>query len=202
MKFLEVCRDVIKGYRSLYQDGKILHRGISKNNIIIMDAEKEEDLSGMLIRQRSWTMAQAEQDTGLVLWNSWRSRYLKVERTPTATIESFFYVFPWVIIRYGQGTDNDVPTKSRLQGWYTGTYDEIARNKTGDMDKRGFKNITAEFPPQFEGVKHLAKELRHVLFPIRDEVLFIGTYGEPKWVNIRYNDMVNAFDSAIETYRQ
>jgi serine/threonine protein kinase len=49
LEFLEVCRDVIKGHRSLYQDGKILHRDISKNNIIITDAEKEKDPSGMLI---------------------------------------------------------------------------------------------------------------------------------------------------------
>ncbi|KAH0538362.1 hypothetical protein FGG08_005057 [Glutinoglossum americanum] len=49
LKFLEACRDVIKGHRSLYQDGKILHHDISKNNIIITNTEKEEDLSGMLI---------------------------------------------------------------------------------------------------------------------------------------------------------
>ncbi|KAI9768119.1 MAG: hypothetical protein M1839_004200 [Geoglossum umbratile] len=56
LKFLEVCRDVIKGHRSLYQDGKILHCDVSKNNniiiiiiiIIITDAEKEGP-SGMLI---------------------------------------------------------------------------------------------------------------------------------------------------------
>ena len=49
MEFLEACRDVIKGHRSLYQDGKILHRDVPKNNVIITDVEKEEDPSGMLI---------------------------------------------------------------------------------------------------------------------------------------------------------
>ena len=48
LEFLEACRDVIKGHRSLYQDGKILHRDVSKN-VIITDVEKEEDPSGMLI---------------------------------------------------------------------------------------------------------------------------------------------------------
>ncbi|KAI9770677.1 MAG: hypothetical protein M1839_003061 [Geoglossum umbratile] len=206
LEYLEVCRDVIKGHRSLYQDGKILHRDISKNNIIITDAEKEEDPSGMLI---DLDLAK-ELDSGPsgARHRTCTMEFMAIEvlegraHTYRHDLESFFYVFLWVIIRYGQGTDNDLPTKSRLQGWYTGTYDEIARNKTGDMDKRGFKNITAEFPPQFEGVKHLAEELRRVLFPIRDEALFTGTYGEPKWINIIYNDMVNAFDSAIETYRQ
>jgi serine/threonine-protein kinase RIO1 len=40
-EFLEACRDFIKAHRSLYCDGKILHRDISENNIIVTDAEKE-----------------------------------------------------------------------------------------------------------------------------------------------------------------
>jgi hypothetical protein len=57
-----------------------------------------------------------------------------------------------------------LPKTSRLRDWYTGTYDQIARNKKGDVDKREFEEITAEFPPQFEVVKPLAEELRQVLF--------------------------------------
>jgi hypothetical protein len=34
-EFLEACRDFIKAHRSLYYDGKILHRDISENNIIV-----------------------------------------------------------------------------------------------------------------------------------------------------------------------
>jgi hypothetical protein len=48
-EFLETCRDSIKAHRSLYYDGKILHRDISENNIIVMDAEGERDPRGMLI---------------------------------------------------------------------------------------------------------------------------------------------------------
>jgi hypothetical protein len=48
-KLLKVFRNAIKDHRSLYQYGKILHRDISKNNIIIANAEKKEDPSGMLI---------------------------------------------------------------------------------------------------------------------------------------------------------
>ena len=48
-EFLEACRDFIKAHRSLYYDGKILHRDISENNIIVTDAEGEGDPRGMLI---------------------------------------------------------------------------------------------------------------------------------------------------------
>lgn len=52
----------------------------------------------------------------------------------------------------------------RLRGWYTGTYAEIACNKRGDMDKLDLK----AFSPKFERLKPLARELRKVLFPIKE----------------------------------
>jgi hypothetical protein len=42
-------RDAIKGHRSLYQDGGILHQDISPINIIITSATKDGDPKGMLI---------------------------------------------------------------------------------------------------------------------------------------------------------
>jgi hypothetical protein len=36
-----------------------------------------------------------------------------------------------------------------------------------------------EFPLVFEGLKSLAEELRDILFPIREELLFIGIYSNP-----------------------
>lgn len=39
----------MKAHRSLYQDGNILHRNISENNLIITDAEKEGQPKGILI---------------------------------------------------------------------------------------------------------------------------------------------------------
>ena len=175
------------------------------NNVIITNTENEEDPRGILIdldlaKELGSGPSGARHQTGTM-------EFMAIEvlkgkaHTYRHDLESFFYVFLWVIIRYGQETDNNLPTKSRLQGWYTGTYDKIARNKTGDMDKKVFKDITAEFPPQFEDIKPLAEELHHVLFPIRDESLFTGTYSEPKGINSMYDGMINAFDSAIETYR-
>jgi len=42
-------------------------------------------------------------------------------------LESFFYVFLWVIIRYGQGPDKNLPKTSQLRDWYKGTYNQIAK---------------------------------------------------------------------------
>jgi hypothetical protein len=41
-------------------------------------------------------------------------------------LESFFYVFLWVIIRYGQEGVPGLPKTSRLRRWYVGTYQDIA----------------------------------------------------------------------------
>jgi hypothetical protein len=56
----------------------------------------------------------------------------------------------------------------------------------------GFEDITAEFAPEFQGVKDLAEELRIVLFPIRGK-LFTGIYKDR---NIMYDGMINAFNNS------
>jgi len=48
-ELLEVLRDAIKAHRSLYTSGKILHRDISENNIIITDPKEADGFTGMLI---------------------------------------------------------------------------------------------------------------------------------------------------------
>jgi len=127
-------------------------------------------------------------------------------------LESFFYVFTWMCIRYGyenvgDGEETCAPQESivkkrrvrpimtsRLRRWYSATYTEIGQNKLGDMDKNGFEGIIAEFAPRFENLKPLARELRHVLFPIRDGAIFTGTFRDR---DIMYDGMINAFNKAI-----
>jgi hypothetical protein len=48
-ELLEALRDAIRGHRSLLEDGRILHRDISENNIIIINAAAKGDPKGMLI---------------------------------------------------------------------------------------------------------------------------------------------------------
>jgi Fungal protein kinase len=201
-ELLEALRDAIKGHRSLYRDGKILHRDVSKNNIIIADGENEEDPRGLLIdldlaKEMNSGPSGARHRTGTM-------EFMAIEvlegkaHTYRHDLESFFYVFLWVIIRYGQKAYRNASRASRLRGWYTGTYEEIARNKTGDMNKSQFKKITAEFPPEFEDVKWVAEDLRSLLFPIRDGSHFTGTYSDPRMVNVLYDGMINIFDKAID----
>jgi len=114
-------------------------------------------------------------------------------------LESLFYVFIWMCIRYGHEEVADVegtgPIKtSRLRGWYTGTYAEIANTKRGHMDKNGFEDIITEFAPKFEELKQLARELRSVLFPIKDGAIFTGTFRDH---DIMYDGMIDAFSRAI-----
>jgi hypothetical protein len=48
-EFLEACRDVVKALRSLYQDGKILHRDICIKNLTIASRPDEGDAKEVLI---------------------------------------------------------------------------------------------------------------------------------------------------------
>ncbi|KAI9765252.1 MAG: hypothetical protein M1839_005599 [Geoglossum umbratile] len=110
LEFLEACRDVIKGHRSLYQDEKILYRDVSKNNIIITDAEKEEDPSGMLIdldlaKELDSGPSGARHRTGTM-------EFMVIEvlkgkaHTYRHDLESFFYIFLWVIKRCPRVVDS------------------------------------------------------------------------------------------------
>ena len=126
-------------------------------------------------------------------------------------LESLFYVFIWMCIRYGHEDVADVdetnapssksnkrkvrPIRtSRLRGWYTGTYAEIANTKRGHMDKNGFEDIITEFAPKFEDLKQLAQELQSVLFPIKDGAIFTSTFRD---YDIMYDGMINAFSRGI-----
>ena len=203
LEFLEACHDVIKGHRSLYEDGKILHRDISVNNIIITDAQKEGDPKGMLIdldlaKELNSGSSGARHRTGTM-------EFMAIEvlkgtaHTYRHDLESFFYVFLWVVIRHGQKeTLKYRRRKSRLQGWHTGTYDEISRNKLGDIS--AFEDIIVEFPPRFEGLTWLAEEMRDILFGTGRP--FIGTYQHPEDINSIYDEMIDAFAEAIEAYRK
>lgn len=197
-EFLEACRDFVKAHRSLYCDGKILHRDISENNIIITDAEWKEDPTGMIIdldlgKELDGGPSGARHRTGTM-------EFMAIEilegkpHTYRHDLESFFYVFVWII---SQARDKALLKTSRLRRWYAGSYDQTAEIKRGHMDKKAFQGILAEFPQAFHGLKGLAEELRRLLFPIREEALFTGTYHDPERL---YQPMIDAFERAIVGY--
>jgi serine/threonine protein kinase len=187
-ELLQALRDAIKGHKSLLEDGKILHRDVSENNIIIVAFPAEGDPKGRLIdldlaKELGSMPSGATHRTGTM-------QFMAIEvlqgngYTYRHDLESFFYVFLWMCIRISQADmdSGSEPKKtrlsatSRLRRWYTGTYAQIADTKAGHMDKNRFENIVAEFASREERLKQLARELRNVLFPIKDGAIFTGTF--------------------------
>ena len=202
-EFLEACRDAIKGHQSLYQNANILHRDVSKNNIIIADAENDGDPKGMLIdldlaKELNTGPSGGRHRTGTM-------EFMAVEvlqghtHTYRHDLESFLYVFLWTIICYDpESGERSLAGNSKLRRWFTGTYGYIADIKRSHMEKFGFKSILYEFPDIFYGLKELAEELRLALFPIRDGGLYAGTFANSKKL---YKSMIDAFDKAIDRVR-
>jgi serine/threonine protein kinase len=211
-ELLEAIRDAITASTSLLEDGKMLHRDISENNIIIVTLSREGQPKGRLIdmdlgKELNSIPSGASHRTGTM-------QFMAIEvlqgkgRTYRHDLESFFYVFIWMCICYGhdanavtadeQGRARSSgrkanPTKtSILRGWYTSDYKQIANTKLGHMV--GFDEITAEFAPEFHRLRNLAEELRNVLFRTRDLAPFTGTYKDR---SLMYDGMINAFNSAI-----
>ncbi|KAG9230390.1 hypothetical protein BJ875DRAFT_487995 [Amylocarpus encephaloides] len=163
-ELLEALRDAIRGHRSLLELGKILHRDVSENNIIITEIPAEDAPKGRLIdldlaKELDSMPSGARHRTGTM-------QFMAIEvlegkgHTYRHDLESFFFVFVWMCIRYGYAdTGRQKPNKPMrpktniLRGWYTRIYVEIARNKVGDMGKNRFENIIAEFAPNFETLK-------------------------------------------------
>jgi serine/threonine protein kinase len=212
-ELLEALRDAIAGHRSLLEDGKILHRDISENNIIITEHAGDEGPRGQLIgldlaKELDSVPSGASHRTGTMQFM--QSRCFKGGgHTYRHNLESFFYVLLWMCIRYGhedveaEGTTASNGSKSNrrkvrptmtsiLRDWYTGDYKQIANTKRGHMV--GFEDVTAEFAPEFCGLKDLAEDLRNVLFRSRDLAPFTGTYKDR---NIMYGGMIDAFNKAI-----
>ena len=209
-ELLEALRDAIRGHRSLLEDGKILHRDVSENNIIITELPAEDAPKGRLIdldlaKELDGMPSGARHRTGTM-------QFMAIEvlegkgHTYRHDLESFFYVFVWMCIRYGyEGTGRQKskkvmrPKTNILRGWYTGVYTEIANTKQGHVGKNRFENVIAEFAPEFENLKPLARELRSALFPIRDGDIFTGTFHDH---SIMYDRMIEAFDGAITSLRK
>ncbi|KAI9781456.1 MAG: hypothetical protein M1816_002377 [Peltula sp. TS41687] len=202
LELLGALRDAIKAHRSLYVDGNILHRDISENNIIITNPEEADGFRGMLIDLDLATeigsgRSGARFRTGTMEFMAIEV-LLNVDHTYRHDLESFFYVLIWQCGRRGWallGNSKDRPKASLVTRWHTGSFEEIAAIKRGNMEAGGFERLLVkEFPPQFDCMKPLCRELRGILFPIHDNALFIKT---PKDPEILYGPMIHAFDKAI-----
>ena len=104
-ELLEALRDAVAGHRSLLEDGKILHRDVSENNIIITESAAKGAPKGKLIdldlaKELDSVPSGASHRTGTM-------QFMAIEvlqgkgHTYRHDLESMFYVFIWMCIRYG-----------------------------------------------------------------------------------------------------
>jgi serine/threonine protein kinase len=102
LDFLEACQDVVKALKSLYQEGKILHRDIAVKNLIIASQCRERDAKGVLIdldialdlekgTARKGQLVGSEGFMAIGILSS-------DPHTHQHDLESLFYVFLWVAI--------------------------------------------------------------------------------------------------------
>lgn len=102
-ELLKALRDAIKAHRSLYRKGKILHRNISENNIIITDPKEADDFTGMLIdedlaKEIGSGRSGARHQTGTMEFMAIQVLQ-RVAHTYRHDLESFFYVLLWICAR-------------------------------------------------------------------------------------------------------
>ncbi|OAA42147.1 serine/threonine-protein kinase Sgk2 [Metarhizium rileyi] len=205
-ELLEVLRDAIRAHQSLLVKGRILHRDISSNNIIITDTNRQGAFKGMLIdldlaKDQDRERSGARNQTGTMQFMAIQVLRGK-DHTYRHDLESFFYVLLWMCARESWGkaklyVGETPPKTSRLRKWEIGSFEEIADAKRGHMTVDGLEDIMDEFPSGFEMVKPLCLKIRKLLFPLdSDERMMIGTpSGDPAKL---YGGILTAYDEAID----
>ncbi|KAK6365863.1 hypothetical protein LTR64_008699 [Lithohypha guttulata] len=205
---LKAFRDAINAHRELYKR-KILHRDVSYGNIILTDPDQNDGCSGMLIDYdlavqigadgRNETSGEKNMTGTLeymaieILEGAVRKETAGIDHTYRHDLESFFYVFLALCIRYGwkEGTK---PERDVLRNWYDASYGLIARTKRGDMDVDGFEvSLLSNFSPTFDGAKELARTLRNTLFG--KGALYTKAPTDPETL---YKPIIAAFENAIQ----
>ena len=184
-------------------DGKILHRDISENNIIITDPKETNGFTGMLIdaelgKESGSGRSGARHQTGTMEFMAIQVLQ-RVDHTYRYDLESFFYVLLWICARRVwerkfKCSAVNRPKESMLNEWYTGSFKEIARSKMYAMGVDRFKELVDEFPPTCDCIKPLCEKIRGILFPYKNGLL-IGTPPDPS--EELYDHIIEAFDNSI-----
>jgi Fungal protein kinase len=111
-------------------------------------------------------------------------------------LESFFYVFLSLCIRYGYEKGKEPKTDS-LKAWYEGNFESICKIKNGELEPRGFEiYILGQFSPKFQAQKELARNLRTILFG--KGALYVETPQKPATL---YDPIIKAFKDAVQEIR-
>ncbi|KAM0797036.1 hypothetical protein BDR22DRAFT_882293 [Usnea florida] len=209
MELLKALRDAIKGHRSLFIKGNILHRDISENNIIITDPTQAGCYTGLLIDMDLAELFESGRSGARFRTGTLTFMAIGVlqgaAHTYRTDLESFFYVLLWLCARrsWENGKIAHIEPKelkakkesSRLHKWYTGTYDDIATMKLGHMSGM-IENVLGEFPQSFHFVRDLCRIFHSTLFFPEGKGPFLGALEEKEQV---YDIIIQAFDETIGT---
>ncbi|KAM3548089.1 hypothetical protein ARSEF4850_009621 [Beauveria asiatica] len=203
-ELLEVLRDAIRAHQSLLIKGRILHRDISSNNIIITDTNKLGAFKGILIdldlaKDQDRERSGARNQTGTMQFMAIQVLRGK-DHTYRHDLESFFYVLLWMCARESWGKEKirgeeTPPLTSRLRKWEIGSFEEMADAKRGHMTVDGLEDIMEEFPSAFETVKPLCLKIRSFLFGDTARLMVETPAGEPQRL---YSAILSAYDEAID----
>ncbi|VCU39396.1 Bgt-51865 [Blumeria graminis f. sp. tritici] len=185
-------RDAIKAHRSLFTDAKILHRDISVNNILLKICDDPKDYGGILIDLDLATLfkdgkaqGKLEAMTGImqfmtleILKNSFAAPRAVVLHSYRHDLELFFYVLLWICMRYGWPVSKS-PHLDFLRKWYSGTAEEIYKNKKTQMKLETFgEEVYERIPPTFKVTENLVRKLWKILF-CKGEDIATGTTHDP-----------------------
>lgn len=211
-ELLEVLGDLVKALRSLYVDGRMLHRDISIKNLVINTSQSSADSPKGLLS--NFDLALDLEDVRAVepMVGSDGFRAIGIlsghPHTYRHDLESLFYVFLWFAIGNDHEHDNvhdileGLPKTSRLWKWCSMDFPSVGQAKAADMSPEGFPGVLEEFSADFAPLRGLAKELHTLLFPVHDGKIFTGTDAEQKGVERLYDGMADAFNrSALEFQR-
>jgi hypothetical protein len=214
-QLLEVLRDAIKGHKSLLEDGKILHRDVSEN-IIIVERPAEGDPKGRLIdldlaKELGSLPSGASHRTGTMQFMAIEVLQAMATLTDMTLSRSFMSSYGCVFVMVTKTRATRRTELRRVNHWQTrwgwdqgaqsdygvgiqGPTQKLDAINMGIWIRTDLKGIIAEFALKFKRLKTLARELRKVLFPIKDGAIFTGTFRDHK---IMYDGVINAFDMAI-----
>lgn len=217
---LFTLRDAIRAHRSLYQDGRILHRDINPSNIIIPsygpDTNATDAARGVLIdfdmAKENSEPYQPNQAVGTYIFQAIGVLQAYLPDNPHTyrhDLESFFYTLLFLAVAPRPVPDGEnqlqLPPSSLLREWYKGRLVDKANRKIQDMESADeFKRrIVAEFTPEFQGLEALAEKLRAILFPMdEDGEILTGTDLTDHGTNALYDAVIGAFgDAALEHAR-
>lgn len=201
-------RDLVGCLQSLYFDGRMLHRDVSINNLVITPFESVNGslpTKGILIDFDMALDLDDGPDLSTMIGSDGCMAIGILSGAPHTyrhDLESLFYVFLWLAI----GNDSEhsdvqdilrgLSKDSRLRVWSTMNWKEVMNAKLTDMSPEGFPRVLEEFAPRFSGLKDLARELHSIIFPIRDGKIFIGTDTSESGAEQLYSDLIDAFNKA------